>query len=229
VTDEALDLRGISKVWGRSAALKRVDLRLERGEVLALLGPNGAGKTTLLKIIAGALAPTLGEGTILGHDLRDREPLRSRVGLLAPDSHLYDDLTAIENLEFTMTMAGKPSSRGELVEWLRTVDLASQSRRRVRDFSSGMKRRLALARVLALQPELLLLDEPYTNLDDAGADLVDRLVRQAREERRTVLLATHDADRATALADVVARLEGGKLAYLSRTAPTTTRPTHRVG
>lgn len=228
MTDLALDLRGISKVWGRSAALKRVDLRLERGRVLALLGPNGAGKTTLLKIIAGAVAPTVGEGAILGVDLRDRPALRARIGLLAPDSYLYDDLTALENLEFTMTMADKRPAAGELAEWLETVDLAGQTGERVRGFSSGMKRRLALARVLLLQPELLLLDEPYTNLDVAGADLVDGLVRQSRDAGRTVVLATHDAGRASVLADAIARLEAGRLTYSGPSPETALGRTHRA-
>jgi heme exporter protein A len=211
----ALDLHGIAKLYGRTAALKAISLHLESGQVLALLGPNGSGKTTLLKILAGAITPTLGQGTIFDHDIRThRVALRSQVGLLAAETYLYDDLTAKENLRFITVMAGTRLDDGVLLQALEDVSLDRHARDRVRSFSSGMKRRLAIARLLLLRPRLLLLDEPYNSLDASAAELVDALIRSAAAEGRTVALATHDAPRALGLADQVAVLQRGALVHL---------------
>lgn len=211
----SVELHGIAKLYGRTAALRAVSLRLESGQVLALLGPNGSGKTTLLKILAGAISPTLGRGAIFGKDIRaDRAALRPEVGLLAAETYLYDDLTARENLRFILTMAGRRLPESELRAVLERVSLAGQANDRVRSFSSGMKRRLTVARLLLLQPRLLLLDEPYNSLDAEAAALVDEVVREASSEGRTVILATHDAERALALADQVAELQRGALIHL---------------
>jgi heme ABC exporter ATP-binding subunit CcmA len=210
----ALDLQRVAKLYGRTAALKATSLQLDAGKTLALLGPNGSGKTTLLRIIAGAIAPTLGRGAVFGLDLeRDRRELRPLIGFLAADTYLYDDLTAAENLRFALTMAGRRSSDAAIEAMLRRVGLETQAGERVRSFSSGMRRRLALGRVLLLQPRLLLLDEPYTNLDAEAADLIDAVVRASTDAAGAVVLATHDATRALALADTVAALERGVLRY----------------
>jgi heme exporter protein A len=211
----ALELEGVAKLYGRTAALRSTSLRLLPGETLALLGPNGSGKTTLLKIVAGAITPSLGRGSIFGRDmLAERPAVRPQVCLLASESYLYEDLTAIENLAFILTMAGRRAPREELCRTLREVGLEGRAGERVSSFSSGMKRRLGLARLLLFQPKLLLLDEPYNNLDEGGAELVDALVRRASSEGRATILATHDAARALALADLVAVLQRGALSYL---------------
>jgi heme ABC exporter ATP-binding subunit CcmA len=210
----ALELQRVAKLYGRTPALKATTLCLDAGETLALLGPNGSGKTTLLRIVAGAIAPTLGRGSVFGLDLeRDRPQLRSIIGFLAADSYLYDDLTAAENLRFAVTMAGRRPEAARIAAMLRRVALEEHALDRVRSFSSGMKRRLALARVLLLQPRLLLLDEPYTNLDAEGADLIDEVVREVATADGAVVLATHDSGRALSLADTVAALERGALRY----------------
>jgi ABC-type multidrug transport system ATPase subunit len=209
----ALELRGVAKIYGRTPALKATSLVLERGAVLALLGPNGSGKTTLLKILAGAITPTLGTGAIFGHDLlQDRVALRAVVGLLAADSYLYDDLTAAENLRFAATMAGRKAPQMVLEGALEDVGLAIRAGERVRTFSSGMKRRLSLARTLLLEPRLLLLDEPYNSLDVDAAVLVDEAIRRVAHGG-AVILATHDAERALTVATHVARLDRGVLGY----------------
>ena len=226
----ALELQGIAKLYGRTAALKSTSLRLEPAEALARLGPNGAGKTTLLKIVAGAIPPTLGSGAVFGRDLlRDRPALRSEVGLLATETYLYDDLSASENLRFIVTMAGRRVTREDVLRVLTEVDLADHAGERARSFSSGMKRRLSLARLLLLQPRLLLLDEPYNNLDAAGAELVDTLVKRTAQRGGAAVLATHDAERALALADVVAVLEQGRLSYLGPVPGYRMRRAHQVG
>jgi ABC-type multidrug transport system ATPase subunit len=214
----AIELRGVAKLYGRSAALRSLTLHLDWGETLALLGPNGSGKTTLLRILAGAVAPTLGNGTIFGYDLRsERAPLRPQVGYLASESYHYDDLSARENLHFTLTMAGhKPGS--EIDRVLAEVGLLASADDRVRTFSSGMRRRLSLARVLLLRPRLLLLDEPYNSLDSDAAALVDEVVRQATAEECVTVVASHDAERVLALAGRVAVLDRGKLVHLGSAA-----------
>jgi ABC-type multidrug transport system ATPase subunit len=210
----ALELSQIAKIYGRTPALKATTLRLEAGEVLALLGPNGSGKTTLLKIVAGALSPSLGSGTAFGLDLRsERLALRAIVGFLAGESYLYDDLTAVENLKFCATMAGLTTASPDLNGMLSDVGLVANGGERVRTFSSGMKRRLSLARMLLTSPRLLLLDEPYNSLDEDGAALVDEKVSRAASEGCAAVLATHDAERALSIATHVARLERGRLMY----------------
>lgn len=213
--DLALDLRGIAKLYGSTVALRALSLQLPSGEALALLGPNGSGKTTLLKIVAGAIGPTLGSGTIYGHDLvRGRPALRPLTGLLAAETYHYDDLTARENLRFILTMAGRRAADGRLMEALEEVGLARQADERVRTFSSGMRRRLALARVTLLAPRLLLLDEPYNSLDAGAADLVDAAVRRVTEQGGAAVLATHDAARGLSISDCVAVLDRGALTHV---------------
>ena len=209
-----LELHGVAKLYGRTAALRATSLRVEQGQTLALLGPNGSGKTTLLKIVAGAITPSLGHGSILGRDMvAERPALRSQVCLLASESYLYEDLTALENLRFILTMSGRRVIHEEVRRVLAEVGLAARAGERVRSFSSGMKRRLGLARVLLFQPALLLLDEPYNSLDEGGAELVDALVRRTSQEARSTILATHDADRALALTDLVVMLRQGTVSY----------------
>lgn len=208
----AFELHNVTKLYGRTAALKATTLRLDRGQVLALLGPNGSGKTTLLKILAGAITPTAGTGHILGYDMvRDRGEIRGDVGLSAVESYLYDDLSASENLRFISTMAGgKPASSG-IDAALQRVSLTANADQRARSFSSGMKRRLALARLVLLQPRLLLLDEPYNSLDAEGADVVDALIRETVQRGGAAVVATHDAERILQQADLVAVLDRGSL------------------
>jgi ABC-type multidrug transport system ATPase subunit len=155
--------------------------------------------------------------------------LRAKVGLLAAESYLYEDLTARENLRFVMTMAGKPTAPARLEAALTEVGLVDESADRVRSFSSGMRRRLSLARLLVLDPELMLLDEPYNNLDAAAVVLVDELVRRWSSEGRAVILATHDAERALALADTVVALQAGTVIYRGSPAGYRMRHAQHVG
>jgi heme exporter protein A len=223
----ALELSQIAKIYGNTPALRAASFRLENGQVLALLGPNGSGKTTLLKIVAGAVSPSLGSGTIFGLDLRAQKlALRSVVGFLASESYLYDDLTAAENLGFVATMAGIRIESSTIDRLLSDVRLETRGRERVRSFSSGMKRRLSLARMLLPSPRLLLLDEPYNSLDEDGAALVDDTVSRAARNGGAAVLATHDADRALTIATHVARLERGRLIYFGPVGPYRSRVQH---
>lgn len=209
----AVEIEGVRKVFGATAVLDHVDLSLDPGEVLLLLGPNGAGKTTLLKILATLLRPSGGRGRVLGFDLaRQSEPIRRRVGFLAHGNYVYEDLTAEENLRFWATMAGCPADPEAVRSALTRVELDQVGDERVRNFSSGMKRRMALARTLLSTPSLLLLDEPYAGLDQQGKKWLDGMLTAFKENGGAVLMATHSFGRGLGIADRVAILAGGRIA-----------------
>jgi heme exporter protein A len=189
----AIQLIGVTRVFGAVPALVRAELRVERGETILVRGPNGAGKSTLLRVIATAISPTFGSGSVMGFDLGDREEIRRRVELLGHRTRLYEDLSGRENLRFSCALFGLDAAAVPQV--LETVGLVESADERVRGYSQGMRQRVALARLLLRRPELLLLDEPYAGLDAGAKDLVDRTVLDAQRDGRTVVLATHDPTR----------------------------------
>jgi heme exporter protein A len=200
----------LARLFGRSAALAGVSLQVQAGSTVALLGPNGAGKTTLLRILATSLRPSFGRAQVLGIDIAQRPDLvRGRVAYLSHANGLYDDLTARENLRFAATMRGIEDSSRVASAALDEIGLGADADHRVRGFSAGMRRRLALGRLLLGQPSLVLLDEPHAALDADGMALVDRMLARWRDAAVTVLVASHQADRVTRLADGWARLDAG--------------------
>ena len=202
----------LARLFGRSAALAGVSMRVDSGRTIALLGPNGAGKTTLLRILAGSLRPSFGRAEIRGVDIAAHpEVVRQRVAYLSHSTGLYDDLTAAENLAFAATLRGVPEPRAAVSRVLAEVGLAVDADRRVRAFSAGMRRRLALGRLLLTDWSVMLLDEPHAALDADGMALVDRLLRGWHEAGVTVLVASHQAERVTKLSDGWARLDAGLL------------------
>ncbi len=208
----------LARLFGRSAALAGVSLTIEIGRTVALLGPNGAGKTTLLRLCATDIRPSYGTLAIDGIDAQEHpEMIRGRAVYLSHATGHYDDLTALENLRFAATMFGWGEREGDPVirEALETVGLAQVAVARVRTFSAGMRKRLAMARVLVARPSLLLLDEPHAALDAEGMELVDRLIGLWHEAGVTVMVASHQADRITSMADGTVRLEGGLVAEVS--------------
>ena len=210
----ALRLEGVSKRFGWTWALRSVDLELERGRLMALMGPNGAGKSTLLKILATLMKPTEGEVRVLGHEPGpESRPIREKVGFLSARGYLYDELTARENLRFAALMSGLREWREPAGAALERVGLARAADLRVGGFSSGMRKRLALARLLLRPLEMVLLDEPYASLDTEGIELVDDLVEEMHEAGRTMLLASHQWGRTLEAADRVVVLEGGRLSW----------------
>jgi heme exporter protein A len=202
-------LAGVTRVFGTQPALIRVDLNIERGQTILIRGPNGAGKTTLLRLIATALSPTFGSGSVLGFDLLEgREEIRRRTELLGHCTRLYEDLTARENLRFVCTLHGlDPAGIAPALDEVGLADVAGE---RVRAYSQGMRQRVAVARILLRRPELLLLDEPYAGLDEAAKDVVDRTIEAARAEGRTAILATHDPTRGS-MASRTLHMEGGRI------------------
>ena len=204
-------LRSAASLLVRFPALAGVDLDVARGELVLLRGANGAGKTTLLRACAGLVPFSTGTAEVLGHDLRrDRRSVRRRVGLLGHATFLYDDLTVEDNLRFAARAAGATAGAAEdamsrlgLGGRLRVVPAAK--------LSAGQRRRVALAAVVARRPELWLLDEPHAGLDAAGRDLLDGLVTEAAAAGATVLLASHELDRAGALATRTVTMAGGQV------------------
>jgi heme ABC exporter ATP-binding subunit CcmA len=209
--DAAVHLRGTVCLLGRFPALAGIDLDVDRGEIVLLRGANGAGKTTLLRALAG-LAPIVGgEAIVLGHDLRsDRRSVRREVGLLSHSSPLYDDLTVTENVRFWARSAGKPVVAAD--EALDRLGVALRLRgEQAGRLSAGQRRRVALAVVVARRPELWLLDEPHAGLDATARDLLDQLIHEAAASGATVLLASHELERSTALAGREVVLAGGRV------------------
>lgn len=208
-------VREISRNYGRRRALARVSLDCHAGEVLGLLGPNGAGKSTLLSILATLLTPS--GGSVLYGDYTAAAAgagLRARLGFLSHDLHLYPELTARENLEFFARLYGLDEVPARVEAALDRAGLLARADDVVSGFSRGMRQRLALERALLHAPRLLLLDEPFTGLDDASvAALVTRL-RELRAAGRITVVVTHDLDVADVLLDRVAVLKEGRLVSL---------------
>jgi heme exporter protein A len=199
----AVELFGIARRFGRRWALRGVTLHVEPGEVLGVVGHNGSGKTTLLRVVATALRPSHGSGKIFGFDLLS-EPgrVRETIALLGHRPGIYEDLTAAENLQFAARMLGVGDERNAVARALSDVGLEREANERARNFSSGMQRRLSLARVLLQQPRLLLLDEPYHSFDADGVLLVNDVIRATRKRGGSAMIVTHDMGRA---ADVIDR------------------------
>ncbi|MCZ7534965.1 MAG: heme ABC exporter ATP-binding protein CcmA [Acidimicrobiia bacterium] len=192
-------IRSAVCLLGRFPALAGADLEVDDGEIVLLSGPNGAGKSTLLRLIAGLVPLHTGSATVLGHDLaRDRRGARRSLSLVGHETFCYDDLTVSENLRFAARSAGRSASAGD--ESLERLGLARVAGVQHSRLSAGQKRRLALAVAFARGPRLLLLDEPHAGLDADGREVLDGIVSAAPAEGRTVLIASHELDRARALA-----------------------------
>ncbi|HET6765559.1 MAG TPA: heme ABC exporter ATP-binding protein CcmA [Longimicrobiaceae bacterium] len=201
----AVECRQVEKRYGPVPALRGVGFSLAPGEFLTLFGPNGAGKTTLLRILCGAVRPTRGQVRIAGHAVADGDgPWRRRIGLLSHQSFLYPGLSAAENLEFYARLYGLPDRRALVERALEAVGLADRRGDLVRTFSRGMLQRAALARTLLHDPEVVFLDEPYTGLDPHAAAMLNGTLARLRDERRTVVLVTHNLSQGLEMADRVA-------------------------
>ncbi len=224
--EPVVQLRGAVTLLGRFPALAGIDLEVAAGEVVLLRGPNGAGKTTLLRCCAGLVPLARGTGRVLGHDLADRRQARSlrrRVGLLGHGSGLYAELTVAENVRFWGRAAGAPLADVDAA--LGVCGLGGRlAGMPVARLSAGQRRRTSFACLLARRPELWLLDEPHAGLDQEARDLVDDLVRRARDAGATVLLASHELDRAQALAPRAVTITGGSTTTVPTASTATGEP-----
>ena len=218
--DLLVTVRGLRKAYAGHLVLDQVDLDIRRGEGVALLGANGAGKTTLLRIAATLVRPTGGRVLIAGADCaRDPEAARRQLGFLAHGSWLYEDLTALENLRFWATLGGRPASGTELHGALAAVELDRWAGERVRTFSAGMKRRLSIARLVIARPRVLLLDEPFTGLDQQGAKWLEEHLQAFKSGGGAFLMSTHSFGRGFGVADRAAILAGGRITADTAVAP----------
>ena len=207
-----ISIRQLTKTFGRFRALHRVDMEVAPGSSLALFGPNGAGKSTLLGIIAGLVRPSRGQVFLDGDEItKDRdESLGKRIGALSCQTYLYDDLTVLENLRFYGNLYRIEHRKERIEELLRTVGMEARAGSPVRTLSRGMNQRVALARALLHDPDILLLDEPYSGLDQ---DALSMLKTTLAERNKTILLVTHDLVRGLESADRVAILNRGRLVF----------------
>jgi heme exporter protein A len=186
-----LEARGLAKLFGVTPVFSGVDLKIHPGEAVLISGRNGVGKSTLIKTLCGLSAPDSGESLIFGRDCRQHRSTDHRVGVLTHQSMLYPNLTARENLEFYGQLYSMPSPAAGASQWLERMDLAAASDKRVRSFSRGMEQRLAIARAMLPEPELILMDEPFAALDGDGVAIVADLIKGSIARRCAVLITAH--------------------------------------
>jgi heme exporter protein A len=211
----ALEVQGLARHYGEREALSDVSLTLGQGRTLVVFGPNGAGKTTFLRVLATLLRPHAGSVRVLGRELPGEAwAVRGRLGLLGHEPLLYRELTARENLRFHARLHNVAAGRVE--QLLETLAMSRRGDEPLRTLSRGMVQRVAVARAVLHDPELLLLDEPHSNLDPAAIDLVAPLIGAA--SGRTRVICSHDPSGGLAEADIVLGLRGGRPALLGDAA-----------
>lgn len=214
----ALAVDGVWKFYGDFPALHDIRFSVESGQCTALLGRNGAGKTTLIRILAGLSRPTRGAVRLFGEDASQRST-RARTGILGHGIGIYDELSAHENLKLFASLYALPEPARVAGEWLERTGLDRVKDGLVREFSRGMRQRLAVARAFLHNPQLLLLDEPFTALDDRAIALLQGLLRDALRDGRTVLMSTHQLREALELATHVVLINRGRLAHSGERTP----------
>ena len=207
--ETVIELKGVVAVLGTFPALAGVSLSVQRGEILLLQGPNGAGKTSLLRVCAGLMPIERGTGSILGIDLAtNRQDIRTRVGLLGHTNGLYLDLTVEQNIQFWASTIG--ASPEEVANAMSTMRVDGRlAKVKAGQLSAGQRRRTALASLIVRRAEIWLLDEPHAGLDAAGRDELDALLRNAVAAGATVVLASHESERAAGLATRTVTIDGG--------------------
>jgi heme ABC exporter ATP-binding subunit CcmA len=209
---EAVGVDGVWKFYGDYPALRNVSLSAAPGACLALIGRNGAGKTTLLRTIAGFSRPGKGKITIFGNGPRDTQT-RRLMGFIGHGISVYDELSALENLMLFGKLYGVADPKQTALDWLERTGLDRVKDGLVREFSRGMRQRLAVARAFLHGPKVLLLDEPFTSLDDRAIAVLQRLLREALADGRTIVMSTHQLREALELATHVALLNRGQVAF----------------
>ncbi|GIW47066.1 MAG: ABC transporter ATP-binding protein [Deltaproteobacteria bacterium] len=204
----------VEKFFGSVKVLNRISLKIRKGEFYTILGPNGAGKTTLIKLLATLSRATSGRVVVANHDvMKEPDKVRAKIGFVSHDPYLYGDLSALENIEFFATLYGVPKARDRAVEVISQVGLQNRMYDLVRTFSRGMQQRLAVARAIVHDPLILLLDEPYTGLDQHGIRVLGDMLRWLKSQGRTIVLTTHNLAEVFDVSDRVSILSNGKIVY----------------
>lgn len=209
-----IEVRELTKSFGAQHALKKIDLSVEKGEFLTIFGPNGAGKTTLIRILSTLTKASSGEVSIAGLSLKkNADTIRRKIGVIAHQTFLYENLTAAENLQFYGRLYNVVDLESKISQIISDVGLDLRRNDRVHTFSRGMQQRLSIARAMLHNPSLLLLDEPYTGLDQHASEMLSGWLKQLRSEERTTLMVTHDLERGLDMADRVAILISGHIVF----------------
>ena len=215
-TAPAVHATSLAKHFGRRVAVGGVDFTLGAGECLALFGPNGAGKTTLLRLIAGLLKPTAGRIRLQGIDVRRDAQARAEVGLISHQSMLYAPLTALENIEFTARLYGLSDPRAAACVALEAMHVLDRAHAPVRTLSRGLQQRVSIARAMVHEPRVVLLDEPYSGLDESGAAALTALLQSLRARGAALVIVTHNVNEGLALATHAAIMTDGRFARLEQ-------------
>jgi len=208
----AVTVDGVWKFYGDYPALRDVNLTAQPGACLAMIGRNGAGKTTLLRTIAGFSRPGKGKIEIFGTQPRETDTRRS-MGYIGHGISVYDELSALENLTLYAKLYQLPDPKSSAMQWLERTGLERVKDGLVREFSRGMRQRLAVARAFLHEPRVLLLDEPFTALDDRAIAVLQTVLREALASGKTIVMSTHQLREALELATHVALLNRGKVAF----------------
>lgn len=212
MTDWAIETHGLTKRYGPRQVLRGIDLTVKRGEFLVLFGPNGAGKSTLIRILCTLMRPSGGTAKVADCDIaEDADGVRARIGLIAHSTHLYEDLTACENLRFYLRLRGASDVEHRIMEALKATGLERVLHSRVRTFSMGMKKRLCIAKIMAHPPPVLFLDEPYSGLDEQGIGMLNGFLRSLKTAECTIFMATHHREQGLATGERALYLYGGRL------------------
>ena len=213
-TDLAIDVRGLSKSYGRTQVLRDLDLQIPWGQTLTVLGPNGSGKTTLIKTLATLAKPDAGDVRIGGLSTRrSGVSVRRAIGVVTHEPLLYDGLTGAENLRFFARMFALDRIEERIGSVAAQMGVTDRLDARVGTLSHGMRRRFSIARALLHSPSILIMDEPESGLDQQALSLLETLIADGSHPARTILMTTHNLERGIALADRVAILSRGRIAH----------------
>lgn len=209
-----IEARNLIKVFAQRQALRGVDLKVARGDFLTIVGPNGAGKSTLLRCFAGLSKPSAGQVLLRGRTLdASAAKLRRHIALLSHETFLYDDLTAVENLRFYGRMYDVDKLDSRIEQLLGDLSLRGRAHDPVRTYSRGMSQRLAIARALLHQPSIILLDEPYTGLDEQAAETLAQMLQEIASGGETLIMTTHHLERVLQTGSRLAIMVAGRLVY----------------
>ncbi len=210
----AIEVSNLTKHYGEVLAVNDISFSVSKGELFGFLGPNGAGKTTLLKILATIMNPTAGKLMVFGQDVKDEpEATRRRIGVVSHQSFFYSSLTIYENLEFYARMYGIVNHDKRIREVIAMVGMTSRLQDRTHTLSRGMQQRISIARALLHRPEIVLLDEPETGLDQQALAMLWQVIQQDSAGRRTILMTSHNLERGLEVADRLVIMARGRLVH----------------